>query len=67
VKASRVGGLGVLHSTGIPPAVNVTFATWRPVVEWLGGVRRVRFGEPSWARVGDEELARLIGGDDLDG
>jgi hypothetical protein len=41
----------------------VTFATWRPVVEWLGGVRRVRFGEPSWARVDDEALARLIGED----
>jgi hypothetical protein len=39
----------------------VTFATWRPVAEWLGGVRRVRFGEPSWARLDPDELRRLIG------
>ncbi|MEA2526216.1 MAG: hypothetical protein QOF73_3443 [Thermomicrobiales bacterium] len=39
----------------------VTFATWRPVVEWLGGVGRVRYGEPSWVRLGPDELARLLG------
>jgi hypothetical protein len=39
----------------------VTFATWRPMIDWLGGVQRVRFGEPSWCRVDAEELARLIG------
>jgi hypothetical protein len=39
----------------------VTFATWRPIVEWLGGVRRVRYGDPSWATVTPDELNRLIG------
>jgi hypothetical protein len=41
----------------------VDFATWRPIIEWLGGVRRIRYGEPSWANVDPEELARLIGAD----
>jgi hypothetical protein len=41
----------------------VSFATKRPRMEWLGGVMRVRFGEPSWADVGAEELARLVGND----
>ena len=44
----------------------VTFATWRPIIEWLGGVRRVRYGEPEWRPVRPDELAELIGDADLD-
>lgn len=39
----------------------VTFSSWRPRLEWLGGVRRVRLGTPAWRRLELEELAALIG------
>lgn len=39
----------------------VTFSSWRPRLDYLGGVRRVRLGTPAWRRLELDELAGLIG------
>jgi len=42
----------------------VTFSTWRPRLDELGGARRVRLGAPEWRRLRSterDELAGLVG------
>jgi hypothetical protein len=38
-----------------------TFEDYRPRVVWLGGVRRVRIGQPSWTHLNQEMVVALLG------
>jgi hypothetical protein len=39
----------------------VEFADFRPCTEWLGGVKRLRIGQPAWKHVGRDVIEQLVG------
>jgi hypothetical protein len=55
------------HRGGRPAVDRLEFETWRPAVAWLGGVKRVRFGDPAWRPIAPRALDALVVGGDLDG
>lgn len=42
-----------------------TFANWRPKTIWIGGRERLSLGEPDWRHMPHDEVARLIGEDEV--
>jgi hypothetical protein len=42
-----------------------TFANWRPKTVWIGGRERLSLGEPDWRRMSHEEVAALIGNEEV--
>ena len=47
---------------GIPAFSQAEFSSFTPRVEYLGGIKRIRIGQPSWRHVDEVEIeAALIG------
>ncbi len=44
----------------------ITFALWSPRRVWLGGRERLGLGDPSWHHLPSEEVAALIGRDEME-
>lgn len=44
----------------------VSFASWSPRRVWLGGQERVSLGEPEWRHLPTEEVAALIGQEEIE-
>ena len=42
-----------------------TFANWRPKTVWIGGRERLSLGEPDWRHMSHEEVAALIGNEEV--
>jgi hypothetical protein len=58
-----------LHTSGRtamqPTWDRLSFRSWAPRRVWLGGRERLAFGEPHWTRVAEDDVAALIGRDEL--
>jgi hypothetical protein len=57
------------HTSGrvaMPPTWDrLSFHSWAPRRVWLGGQERLAFGEPHWTRVAEDDVAALIGRDEM--
>jgi hypothetical protein len=58
-----------LHASGRtamqPTWDRLSFRSWAPRRVWLGGQERLAFGEPHWTRVAEDDIAALIGRDEM--
>ena len=58
-----------LHTSGRTPMQptwdRLSFHSWAPRRVWLGGQERLAFGEPHWTRVAEDDVAALIGRDEM--
>jgi hypothetical protein len=58
-----------LHTSGRtamqPTWDRLSFHSWAPRREWLGGQERLALGEPAWRSVPEHEVEALLGHDEL--
>ena len=54
------------RSRGMPAFSQAEFSSYTPRVEYLGTIKRIRIGQPTWRHLEEAEVEALIGPFDED-
>ena len=49
------------HRQGLPAFSRAEFSSFTPRVEYLGAIKRIRIGQPTWRHIDETEVEALIG------